>query len=72
MEPKRHYEGPKTEGFTGKHNLTLEREMELTAHFHQCEVPFLTCDLCAELYDSIGYQKYKQLCELYPEDLAGI
>lgn len=66
------YKGAETENLVPENKLTPERQAELTAHFHQCEVPFLTCPQCYELYSNIGFQEYKKLCEMYREDLDAI
>lgn len=52
-----------TENFLPENKLSPEREVELKAHLKECEVPFLTCHLCRELYNNIGYQAYAKLIE---------
>lgn len=55
------YKGRETEGFIPVNKLTVDQEAELRAHVAQCEPPYLTCDLCYELYSNIGYKAYEQL-----------
>jgi hypothetical protein len=60
---------PDAKNYSGDHHLTGEERTALIAHFHQCEMPFLTCAQCAELYQDIGYKEYEQLTLQHPEDM---
>ena len=57
-----------TDRYEGAHQLSPKRVAELEAHFHQCEIPFLTCEQCFELFHDLGYAEYEKLALMYPED----
>ena len=50
-----------TEQFPGTHTLPPEREAGLRMHLTICELPYLQCIECAELYEHLGYVEYAKL-----------
>ena len=61
FERAKEYKGAETENYVPGNTLSPEREAELTAHHMECEMPFFSCDLCYELYQNVGYQKYMKI-----------
>lgn len=56
------------EDYEGEHLFTEGRIAELKEHLVRCEIPFLTCSTCFELFKDIGYTEYATLIEPFTEE----